>query len=73
MNAVASEQFPINLRFWSAISVIPFCQRFFSSVSDEIRVLAVLIFFLVLLALSSRDVFSAIYIVNFSFKPASKA
>jgi hypothetical protein len=73
MKAVAIEQLPINLLFSSPISLAPLDQRSYSSVREPIRVLAVLIIFLVLLALSSRAVFSAIYLVNFSLSPASKA
>lgn len=54
IKAVAKEQFPINLRFSSPISLAPALQRVYSSVKDPISVRAVLIIFLVLLALSSN-------------------
>jgi len=50
INAVANEQLPTNLLFYSPISEANFAQRSLSSVRDEIKVLAVFIFFLVLLA-----------------------
>lgn len=69
MKAVAREQLPISLLFSSPISLAPALQRVYSSVKEPIRVLAVLIIFLVLLALSSSYYFSFIEIVNFSWSP----
>jgi hypothetical protein len=50
IKAVAREQLPTNLRFCSPISLAPFCHLSLSSVREEIRVRAVVIFFFVLLA-----------------------
>tara|TARA_B110000503_G_C7159825_1_gene419117 strand:- start:768 stop:941 length:174 start_codon:yes stop_codon:yes gene_type:complete len=50
IKAVAKEQLPTNLLFYSPISLAPFCHLSLSSVREEIKVLAVVIFFLVLLA-----------------------
>ena len=50
IKAVAKEQFPTNLLFCSPISEANLAHLSLSSVNEDIRVLAVLIFFLVLLA-----------------------
>jgi hypothetical protein len=50
MKAVANEQLPTNLLFYSPISEANLAQRSLSSVNEEIKVLAVLIFFFVLAA-----------------------
>jgi len=50
IKAVAKEQLPTNLLFYSPISEAPFCHLSLSSVNDEIKVLAVVIFFLVFVA-----------------------
>ena len=64
---VAKETLPTSLFFSSPISRAPMLQRSYSSDNELIRVLAVLIFFLVLLAFSSKIYFSAIYLLNWSF------
>ena len=66
MNAVAREQFPTNLLFYSPISLAPFYHLSLSSVNEVISVLAVVIFFLVFTAWSSRIYFSLIDFLNFS-------
>ena len=48
MKAQASEAFPTRRRFYSLISAAPLLQRSFSPCRDLIKVVAVLIFFLVL-------------------------
>lgn len=50
MKAVAREELPTNLLFSAAISEAPFAHLNFSSESELIKVSAVLIFFLVLMA-----------------------
>jgi len=64
INAVAREMLPTNFLFLSPISLAPTLHLSFSSDNELIKVLAVLIFFLVLLALSSNTYLSAIYLLH---------
>ena len=56
MNAVANEELPTNLLFYSAISVAPLVHLSFSPLNDPINYLAVFILFLVLLSIELRAI-----------------
>lgn len=65
---MANDIFPTNLFFLSPISLAPIVHLSLSSESELIKVLAALIFFLVLFALSSNIYLSAIFLLYSSFK-----